>query len=69
MGAILLNGCEIGKNCIIGAGALVTQGSVIEDGSVVMGNASDNIKSYATYVTTSNDEDGVAVAIEHFWEM
>lgn len=38
-------------------------------GSVVMGNASDNIKSYATYVTTSNDEDGVAVAIEHFWEM
>lgn len=36
-------------------------------GSVVMGNASDNIKAYATYITKSNDEDGVAVAIEHFW--
>lgn len=38
-------------------------------GSVVMGNASDEIKAYATYVTKSNDEDGVAVAIEHFWGM
>lgn len=36
-------------------------------GSVVMGNASDDIKAYATFVTKSNDEDGVAVAIEHFW--
>ena len=38
MGAILLNGCKIGKNCIVGAGTLVTQGTVIEDGCVVIGN-------------------------------
>ncbi|WP_392553273.1 sugar-phosphatase [Orbus wheelerorum] len=33
---------------------------------IAMGNASDAIKDKATFVTTSNDEDGVAVAIEKF---
>lgn len=33
---------------------------------IVMGNASDSIKKYGDYVTASNDEDGVAVAIEKF---
>ena len=37
MGAILLNGCQIGKNCMVAAGALVTQNAVIPDGSLVMG--------------------------------
>ena len=37
MGAVILNGADIGSNCLIGAGALVTGGTVIPDGSVVMG--------------------------------
>ena len=32
--------------------------------AVVMGNARDEIKAYAGYVTSSNDDDGVAEAIE-----
>lgn len=32
--------------------------------SVAMGQASDHVKSFATAVTASNDDDGVAVAIE-----
>jgi len=38
MGAIVMNGCKIGKNCIIGAGALVTEHTEIPDGSVVFGS-------------------------------
>lgn len=34
--------------------------------SVVMGNAPDDVKKYADYVTKSNNEDGVAYAIENF---
>lgn len=33
---------------------------------VVMGNANAEIKNFADYITTSNDEDGVAKAIAHF---
>lgn len=34
--------------------------------AVAMGNADDNVKEIADFVTTSNNEDGVAVAIEKF---
>ena len=37
MGAILLDGSEIGARTIIGAGALVTKGKIIPPGSLVMG--------------------------------
>ncbi len=37
MGAIILNGANIGKNCIVGAGALVTQNTVVPDGSLLIG--------------------------------
>lgn len=33
---------------------------------VAMGNAEEKVKKYADFVTASNDEDGVAVAIEKF---
>ena len=33
---------------------------------VAMGNAIDSIKEIADFVTTTNDEDGVAVAVEKF---
>lgn len=36
--------------------------------SVAMGQASDHVKSFATAITASNDEDGVALAIERLLE-
>lgn len=33
---------------------------------VVMANASEEIKQYGAYITASNDEDGVAAAVEQF---
>ena len=38
MGAILMDGVEIGARSIIGAGALVTKGTVVPPGSLVMGS-------------------------------
>ena len=38
MGAIVLDGAEIGARSIIGAGALVTKGKIIPPGSLVMGS-------------------------------
>ena len=34
--------------------------------SIAMGNATDDVKAQATYITKSNTEDGFAFAIEHF---
>jgi gamma-carbonic anhydrase len=38
MGAIILDGAEIGPDCIVGAQALVTKGSKISAGSLVIGS-------------------------------
>jgi carbonic anhydrase/acetyltransferase-like protein (isoleucine patch superfamily) len=38
MGAIILNGAEVGEDCIIAAGTLVTEGAVIPPWSMVMGS-------------------------------
>jgi carbonic anhydrase/acetyltransferase-like protein (isoleucine patch superfamily) len=38
MGAIILDGAEIGARCIIGAGSLVTQHKLIPPGSLVLGS-------------------------------
>jgi gamma-carbonic anhydrase len=65
MGAIILDGAEIGPRCIIGAGALITGGKKIPEGSLVLGSPAkvvrqlsreeqDGIKVWATrYVTLS----------------
>jgi len=37
MGAVVLDGAEVGRQCLIGAKALVTQGSKIPEGSLVLG--------------------------------
>ena len=37
MGAILLDGCVIGKECLIGAGALISEGVKIPPRSLVLG--------------------------------
>lgn len=38
MGAVVMDGSEIGQNCIIGAGALVTPRTVIPPGSMAVGS-------------------------------
>ena len=38
MGAIVMDGAEIGENSIVGAGALVTSGTKIPPGSLVLGS-------------------------------
>jgi carbonic anhydrase/acetyltransferase-like protein (isoleucine patch superfamily) len=38
MGAVMLDGAEVGSQCIIGARALVTQGMKIPPGSMVLGS-------------------------------
>jgi carbonic anhydrase/acetyltransferase-like protein (isoleucine patch superfamily) len=38
MGAIILNGANIGEDCIIAAGTLLTEGTVIPPRSMVMGS-------------------------------
>lgn len=67
MGAILMNGCRIGKNCVIGAGSLITQDTIIPDNSLVIGNpgkvkrevTSDeikaNIRNAVHYVTEAEE--------------
>jgi len=37
MGAVLLNGCQIGSECIIAAGTVVLEGTIIPAGSLVAG--------------------------------
>lgn len=36
---------------------------------VAMGNSPNIVKDKASFITTTNDEDGVAVAIEHFFDL
>ena len=38
MGAVILDGAQIGNDCIIGAGSLVTKNTVIPDDSLVLGS-------------------------------
>ena len=37
MGAVILDGAELGARCLVGAGALVTQRTIVPEGSLVLG--------------------------------
>lgn len=37
MGAIVLNGAEVGENAIVGAGSLVAEGKTVAPGTLVVG--------------------------------
>lgn len=45
MGAIVLDGAEVGPRCIIGAGALITGGKKIPEGSLVLGSPAKVVKT------------------------
>lgn len=55
MGAIILDGVEIGDRCIIGAGALVTQNKKIPAGSMVMGSPAKVVREL-----TAEEQAGIA---------
>ncbi len=38
MGAVVLDGAEVGRQCLIGAKALVTPGTIVPDGALVLGS-------------------------------
>ena len=44
MGAIVLNGAEIGEFCMIGAGALVTQNKKFPDGMLIIGSPAKAVR-------------------------
>jgi carbonic anhydrase/acetyltransferase-like protein (isoleucine patch superfamily) len=45
MGAIVLDGVEVGARCIIGAGALITGGKKIPAGSLVLGSPAKVVRT------------------------
>ncbi|MBX4268310.1 Cof-type HAD-IIB family hydrolase [Clostridium estertheticum] len=65
---ILMRKFNIQKSEIIAVGDNYNDIDMIEFAGigVAMGNAPDKVKQYADYVTLSNDNDGVAQAIEKF---
>lgn len=44
MGAIVLDGAEIGEHCLVGAGALVTSNKKFEDGMLIIGSPAKAIR-------------------------
>lgn len=54
MGAIILDGAEIGPRCIIAAGALVTKGARIPEGSLVVGSPGRVVRSLSPEEQRSN---------------
>jgi len=53
MGAIILDGAEIGSDCIIGAQALVTKGSKILPGSLIIGSPAKVLRPLTDLEKTS----------------
>jgi carbonic anhydrase/acetyltransferase-like protein (isoleucine patch superfamily) len=45
MGAIIMDGAQIGSDCIVAAGSLVVEKMVVPDGSVVMGTPARVVRS------------------------
>jgi carbonic anhydrase/acetyltransferase-like protein (isoleucine patch superfamily) len=64
MGAIIMDGAEIGDYSIIGAGALITQGMKIEPGSVVMGSPGKTVRR-----TTEEEKETIKNSALHYVEL
>ncbi|WP_411827449.1 gamma carbonic anhydrase family protein [Luteolibacter sp. AS25] len=45
MGAIILDGAEVGERSIVGAGALITGGTIIPPGSLVLGSPAKVVRT------------------------
>lgn len=49
MGAVILDGAEIGEQCLIGAKALVTQGMKVPAGSLVLGSPGKVVRPLSSF--------------------
>ena len=54
MGAIVLDGAEVGPRCIIAAGALITKGARIPEGSLVVGSPGRVVRQLSADEQRSN---------------
>ena len=61
MGAIILDGAEIGPRCIIAAGALVTKGARIPEGSLVVGSPGRVVRA----LTLDERKSNAALALKY----
>jgi carbonic anhydrase/acetyltransferase-like protein (isoleucine patch superfamily) len=61
MGAIILDGSEIGPHCIVGAAALVTQNTKIPEGSMVLGAPAKVIRPL-----TQEERDGIRILADRY---
>jgi carbonic anhydrase/acetyltransferase-like protein (isoleucine patch superfamily) len=64
MGAILLDGCRIGRGSLVGAGALVTPGTDIPPGSLVIGSP-----AHVKRATSDKEREQIRVGAEHYVEL
>ncbi len=64
MGAIILDGAEVGPQCIIGAGALITGGKAIPAGSLVLGSPAKVIRELS-----AEERAGIKVWADHYVEL
>lgn len=64
MGAIILDGVEIGDRCIIGAGALITRDKKIPPGSMVLGSPAKIVKTL-----TPEEQGGIAAWAARYVEL
>ena len=60
MGAIIMNGAQVGSDCIIGAGSLVTQGTVIPDGMLAFGSPAKVIRPLTDAEKKENQTNGIS---------
>lgn len=57
MGAILLNGCRIGKHCLVAAGSLVLENRTFDEGSLIAGSPAKVLRSLTPDEITGIQED------------
>ena len=60
MGAIIMNGAQVGSDCIIGAGSLVTQVTVIPDGMLAFGSPAKVIRPLTDAEKKENQTNGIS---------
>lgn len=64
MGAIVLNGAEIGCDSLLGAGTVVTEGTIIPPGSVVVGVPGKPIKQ-----VSPEQQDHIVKNARNYWDL
>jgi carbonic anhydrase/acetyltransferase-like protein (isoleucine patch superfamily) len=64
MGAIVLNGAEIGEDTLLGAGTVVTEGTKIPPGSVIVGVPGKLIKQ-----VSDEQRKHIVMNARNYWDL